>query len=253
MGCCNGDCLGSVQLVQGPKGAAGDAGSTPNVELLFTATTDNLAVTTDGSGTPTVNLSDLHDYDVVNADVKYSYPASSSTYSQVFSDQVAANTVGRSADTASVRAGDILRLRFVMMGQVDREAATTERYHFKVELGTTTVVDTDTGSLIGFALGDNDKVAPSAAEYTLDFIVNSSGNADAVLRAEYGNSVYDQNSITAPNVPYHSSPTKFKFIVNQAAAFNTNQDLKLSIKNTTGSSEKSVKVVYYEIIKLHKG
>ena len=118
MGCCNGDCLGSVQLVQGPKGAAGEAGAAaPNVELLFTDTTDILAVTTDGSGTPTVDLSDLHDYDVVDAELKNAFPESSNDYNQglVFAKNIDANTVGRSEDTSSVRAGDILRLRFLQL------------------------------------------------------------------------------------------------------------------------------------------
>jgi hypothetical protein len=257
MGCCNGDCLGSVQLVQGPAGVAGEAGApASNVELHFTGSTDVLAVTTDGSGTPTVDLSDLHDYDVVDADVISAY-SDENFYlnSVVVNKTILANTVGRNAAGSADRPGDILRLRFVMMGTPNRQTETAEKYFFKVELGNYTIVDTGDSPGSGFALGENDKTAPSAAEFTLDFIVNSVGNVDSILRAKYGNAEYNDNAIIASNIVTAGSlpPTEFKLFVNQPAAFDTDQALKLSIKNTTGDSSKKVKVVYYEIIKLHKG
>ena len=142
-----------------------------------------------------------------------------------------------------------------MIGTPNRETETTEKYFFKVELGNYTIVDTGDSPGSGFALGENEKTAPSAAEFTLDFIVNSIGNVDSILRAKYGGAEYNDNAITSANIVTVGStvPTEFKLFVNQPAAFDTNQELKLSIKNTTSDSNKKVKVVYYEIIKLHKG
>lgn len=233
---CNDGCFDeSVQLAQGPAGSAGTAAT--NNLLTLSETTD--VVTIGAAGATTIDLSYLRNVvaagatEVTNATNAYSGGVA-------ITQAIAANTL--------LNVGDILRLGFTIIGDLDAENSTSF-YHYDISFGGTTIFDTDTTADQQWRLSKGYKIGYQGVNATLDFIVTAVNTLVPVLhtvctQADRSTKMMAHWTGTTPHAPVYKTLSSF------TPTLSNSNNLILRIKSSDGSS--TVGLQQYSITKLRK-
>lgn len=181
MGCCNGDCLGSVQLVQGPDGPPGNDGAagTPAAPELLSIDTATDVVTIATTGSSTIDLTYLRP--LISTSVTEQTQTSSSYGANHIDVTIPANTL--------VNDGEFVRLNFAIIGDYEEDYETdlsaADKYDYKISLSTgATILDTSTygGGISNFRLIKQSIAERNACQMTIDLIRTGATQLTPVIR-----------------------------------------------------------------------
>ena len=250
MGCCNGDCLGSVQLVQGPDGPAGTDGSNgaPGApELLaLNTTTDVVTIATSGSST---------------IDLTYLRPLIESSTVQRIQTQNIYGTYHVDATIPAdtlVNNGEFVRINFVVLGETDESVAGNPLlgpfHDWKLSLSGTTIYDTAAydGGTNNHRLFVSQGDRSNGIQITVDLIKSDTNQLTPVIRnCERAQGVISDRLITLSDTwESKGNNTPFQVLPSIAATLGGSLNLRLQTKSDNNSRQVSVE--FHEVSKFIK-
>jgi len=222
MGCCNGDCLGSVTLRRGPAGADGAAGGTG---LTGPAGGDG------SDGTDGVAI--------VHSSVTKQIKA---TNSYATGEVMNESLNGTTLDFGTVE--DVMTLEMILVGA---KVATAPAYDFKVLYGADTIFDSSAAT--GFNLSGSGTTFRNAGRITIDMVVSATDTIVPIIKLEAGNGDFTGNMLWAGSTitAAYVAPA-----VAISSALSGAHDFKIQIKNDTGVAADQISILSYKLTKYLK-